>query len=710
LFVGRVKPHSRNILWPLQVLVVASLLGPALFFAYTAWSDHERIEQQAEERIERALDVLQEHTLKAFETIERTIAETNEILRDLTPEQIRAEESRLQRRLRQTQDELPQIEAIWAFDREGHPLVSSTIFPVPPGLDNSDRDYFRAQAAGDSGTYIGSMITAKIGGFRFFVVSQRRPSPDGAFNGVIAISVRPEHFRDFYARMSKGIADSFGLIRADGEFLARYPSREEPMRLSPTSGLMRAIRQNAESGHVTGVSQIDGVERRIGYRRVPGFPVYVQVGIETAAIWRELRTTMAGLLAFGIPATLILFCLSLYALFRTKGFYAEVDRREIAEAALKQAQRLEAVGHLTGGVAHDFNNLLMVVQGNVDRLRRYPADERQKRSLDAIETAATRGANLTRQLLSFSRQQTHEPEVVSLSRYLPDLQEILRSSLRGDITVEIRVPEDVWNAKVDLNELELAILNIAVNARDAMPKGGHLTIAARNAVLSEQDGLGIRGSFVALSLSDTGCGIPADLLPHVFEPFFTTKEVGKGTGLGLSQVYGFARQSGGTAKVVSEPGRGTTITLYLPRTTETAADEPVRPAATTQGASQGRILLVEDNPDIAEIARSNLEELGYRVTHVGEPRAALTALARDGHFDLVFSDIVMPGDLNGVDLARSVRERRPDVPVLLTTGYSSVAQAAMDEGFPILRKPYGAEELGSSVRRALAALPLKAAE
>ncbi len=708
MFVGRVKPHSRNILWPLQVLVIASLLGPALFFAYTAWSDRKRIEQQAEERIERALDVLQEHTLKAFETIERTIAETNEILRDLTPEQIRAEESRLQRRLKQTQDELPQVEAIWAFDREGHPLVSSTIFPVPPGLNNSDRDYFRSQAAGDAGTFVGGMITAKIGGFRFFVVSQRRPSPDGSFNGVIAISVRPEHFHDFYARMSRGIADSFGLIRADGDFLARYPLRDEPLRLSPTSGLARAIRQNSEAGHFTSVSQIDGVERRIGYRRVPGFPVYAQVGIETAAIWRDLRSTMTGLLAFGIPATLILFCLSLYALFRTKGFYAEVDRREIAEAALKQAQRLEAVGHLTGGVAHDFNNLLMVVQGNVDRLRRYPADERQKRSLDAIENAATRGANLTRQLLSFSRQQTHEPEVVSLSRYLPDLQDILRSSLRGDIAVEIRVPEDVWNAKVDLNELELAILNIAVNARDAMPNGGQLTIAARNAVLSEQDGLGIRGSFVTLSLSDTGCGIPGDLLPHVFEPFFTTKDVGKGTGLGLSQVYGFARQSGGTATVASEPGRGTTITLYLPRTTASAAGEPVRPAATTQGASQGRILLVEDNPDIAEIARSHLEELGYRVTHVGEPRSALNALARDGRFDLVFSDIVMPGDLNGVDLARTVRERRPDVPVLLTTGYSSVAQAAMDEGFPILRKPYGAEELCSSIRRAIGAPTLRA--
>ncbi|MFC4171715.1 ATP-binding protein [Microvirga sp. GCM10011540] len=705
--MGRVKQKSRSILWPLHVLVVASLIGPALFFAYSAWANHRRIEQQAEERIERALDVLQEHTLKAFQTIERTIAETNEILRDLPPEDIRAGEERLQRRLRQTQDHLPQIEAIWVFDRSGRPLVSSTVFPVPRNLDNSDRDYFRAQAEQDAGTFIGRTITAKIGGIQFFVVSQRRPSPDGAFDGIIAISVRPEHFRDFYARMSQGIADSFGLIRADGEFLARYPSRgTETMRLNAQSTFAQAIRDAPEGGQFTALSQIDGIERRIGYRKVPGFPVYAQVGIETAAIWRELRSAMAGLLAFGVPTTLVLFGLSLYALAQTKSFHAEIERRQNAEAALKQAQRLEALGHLTGGVAHDFNNLLMVVKGSVDRLRRFPADERQKRSLDAIENAALRGAGLTRQLLSFSRKQTHEPAVVNLPRYLSGLQDMLRSSLRGDIAVEVRVPDETWNVKVDPSELELAILNIAVNARDAMPNGGSLRIEARNVSLSGADPLDIGGSFVALSLSDTGSGIPADLLPHVFEPFFTTKEVGKGTGLGLSQVYGFARQSGGTAVATSEPGRGTTITLYLPPTMKPATEDADRAAPAPRPDGQGHILLVEDNADIAEVTRSNLEELGYRVTQAADPRSALDVLGSGARFDLVFSDIVMPGDSNGVDLARTIRDRYPGLPILLTTGYSSMAQTAMDEGFPILRKPYDAADLDDSIRRSLSARSL----
>lgn len=707
--MSRVTPKSRTVLWPLQLLVFASLLGPTLFFAYTAWDDYHRISQQADERIERALDVVQEHSLKAFQTIERTMAETNEVLRGLTPEQILAEEARLQSRLKRTQDALPQIEAIWVFDKAGRPLVSSTIMPVPRDLDNSDRDYFKVQAEQDAGTFIGRIITSKVGNIRFFVVSQRRPTQDGSFDGIVAVSVRPEHFREYYERISRALADSISLIRSDGEFLARYPSRgDEPLQLAPGNMLLPAIQSSAQSGLITAVSQLDGIERRIGYRKVPGYPIYVTTGVETASLWRDLWLRMGQLLAFGLPATLGLFAISLLALQRTRSFHAEVERREMAEAALKQAQRLEAVGHLTGGVAHDFNNLLMVVKGNVDRLRRYPMEERQKRSLDAIETAAGRGASLVRQLLSFSRQQTHEPEIVDLSRYLLDLQDMLRSSLRGDIAVEMRLPPGLWNTKVDLNELELAILNIAVNARDAMPDGGRLLIEAWNLSLRDPDLVGVQGDFVALSITDSGCGIPEDVLPHVFEPFYTTKAVGKGTGLGLSQVYGFARQSGGTATALAEAGRGTTITLYLPRTLEAAAGGNVHLPEPPIRAGHGHILLVEDNLDIAEVTRASLEESGFQVTHVTDARGALAALRPGAAFSLIFSDIVMPGDLNGVDLARIVRSQHPSLPVLLATGYSAVAQTAMDEGFTILRKPYDAVELNAAIDKILGVVALKA--
>ncbi len=707
-FVGRVTPKSGTVLWPLQLLLIASLLGPGLFFAYTAWDDYRRIHEHTDERIERALDVVQEHSLKTFQTIERTMAETNEVLRGLTPEQILAEEARLQRRLKRTQDAVPQIEAIWVFDKAGRPLVSSTILPVPRDLDNSERDYFKVQADQDAGTYIGKTITSKIGDIRFFVVSQRRPTQDGSFDGIVAVSVRPEHFRDFYGRIPRGIADSFGLIRSDGEFLARYPSRgNEPMRLNPQSGFIGSIQPNQEAGRFIATSQIDGIGRWIGYRKVPGYPVYVQVGVETAVVWWELWSRMRWLLAFGLPATMGLFAISLLALRRTRSFHAEVERREMAEAALKQAQRLEAVGHLTGGVAHDFNNLLMVVKGNLDRLRRYPMEERQKRSLDAIETAAGRGASLVRQLLSFSRQQTHEPEVVDLSRYLLDLQDMLRSSLRRDIAIDMRLPPGLWNTKVDLNELELAILNIAVNARDAMPDGGQLLIEGWNLNLRDPDVVGLQGEYVALSLTDTGSGIPEDVLPHVFEPFNTTKDVGKGTGLGLSQVYGFARQPGGTATALAEPGRGTTITLYLPRTIEAASDASDRDHEAPIRSGHGHILLVEDNADIADVTRASLEEIGFHVSHAADAQSALAVLRSGARIDLVFSDIVMPGALNGVDLARIIRREQPTLPVLLATGYSDVAQAATDDGFTILRKPYDLAELSACIDRVLGFTPLK---
>ena len=705
----RVPATNPNVLWPLRLIAIASVVGPALVLSYAGWTNRRAIDLRTSERIERALDVVQEHAHKALQTIERTIAETNEVFRGLSDDEIRADERRLSLRLKRTQDVLPQMQSIWAFDRSGRPLVSSTVLPVPRDLNNADRDYFRAHVEQDAGTFIGDIVQARVGNFRFFVVSGRRPErPDGGFDGVIAVSVLPDHFREFYRRLSGGVADSIGLIRADGTFLARFPQvLDRPERLNAQSRFVQAIRLAPEAGLFTATSQVDGVERRIGYRKVPGYPVYVQAGVETAAMWRELRDIMLGHLVFGVPATFAMFGLALYALRRTRGFHEEVTRREVAETALKQAQRLEAVGQLTGGVAHDFNNLLMVVQGNVERLRRsFTGDERNRRALDAIDTAAKRGASLTSQLLSFSRRQTHEPTPIDLARRLPQLHDMLQSSVRGDIAIEVRAPEDLWLTKVDLSELELAQLNLVVNARDAMPAGGRLTIAAQNVALSDSGTVGLAGDFVALSLTDTGVGMPPDVLARVFEPFFTTKEVGKGTGLGLSQVYGFARQSGGTATIASQPGRGTTVTLYLPRSAETseppAGEKPdLRQSRRPDG--RGRILLVEDNPDVAEITRGHLEDAGYEVL-LARNAAEATALLRRGGFeiDLVLSDIVMPGDLNGLDLARSVHsEFAGKMPVLLVTGYSDVAQAAADEGFPVLRKPYDSVQMREALAKAI---------
>jgi len=368
-----------------------------------------------------------------------------------------------------------------------------------------------------------------------------------------------------------------------------------------------------------------------------------------------------------------------------------------ANERLAQAQKMEAMGQLTGGVAHDFNNLMMVVGGQTELLRRHLADDtRAQRALDAIEIAARRGQELTRHLLAFARRQRLNPVAVSLTERAGALKELLSTSVGSMIDVQVDLPDELWPVQADQGELELAILNLTVNARDAMPNGGTLTISGENVTLKggEVDPE-LKGDFVALTVHDTGAGIPADILPRVFEPFFTTKEVSKGTGLGLSQVYGFAQQMGGYATISSELGVGTSITLYLPRSrSEPMAEEAGRePAHEPRGAN---ILVVEDNPEVAEVSAALLEQLGNRTTVVTSAAAALKALAEGEPPDLVFSDIVMAGDMDGIQLARRIREDYPDVPVLLATGYSKAAERLADE-FPILAKPYQMAQLSQAV-------------
>jgi two-component system, NtrC family, sensor kinase len=448
--------------------------------------------------------------------------------------------------------------------------------------------------------------------------------------------------------------------------------------------------------------QLDKVDRRIGYRKLSDFPLYVLAGVEKSAMIGDWFGDISSHLIFGVPLTAFLYAGLALALRRTRRLYDEADRREMAEGALRQAQRLEAIGQLTGGVAHDFNNLLMIISGSAQRLRRELTDEKYTRLLDMIGTATQRGETLTRQLLTYSRKQTLSPEVVDLSHRLPLIRDLLTRSLRSDIEIKVDVPDTICAVRIDPGEFELAILNLAVNAKDAMPGGGTLTLRAKAVTLKgEATEEGLAGDFVAIRVADTGHGIPADILTRVFEPFFTTKEVGKGTGLGLSQVYGFAKQSGGTATVSSTEGRGTAITLYLPRCHEAPAVEA--PLVVTEAPSEaaGTVLLVEDNADVAEVGAGYLRQLGYRVRSVANAQAAIAALRLDPDVDLVFSDILMPGGMNGLELAREIAERFPRIPVLLTTGYSASAQDAVRQGVIVLQKPYDLESLRRNIHEAV---------
>jgi PAS domain S-box-containing protein len=379
------------------------------------------------------------------------------------------------------------------------------------------------------------------------------------------------------------------------------------------------------------------------------------------------------------------------------------ERREAGAALervqhqLAESQKMDALGQLTGGVAHDFNNLLMVVTGHIQLLKKSTAqDPRAARAAQAIEHAAERGANLTSQLLTFARRARVDPRSIYLRERIDAMREVLTSGLGRGIRFVVDVAPDVWPVTVDVSEFEIGLVNLMVNARDAMPEGGTVTITAENVLLDDEPALP-GGEYVALLVEDTGVGIPEDVLARVFDPFFTTKPVGKGTGLGLSRVYGFAHQAGGTVKIASTLGKGTALTIYLPRAAGDAPSAADDPAPEEEIARNGTVLLVEDNPDVASASIGLLEQLGYSVRWVPNAEIALEAMDKNG-VDIVFSDIVMPGRLDGLALARLIRQRYPKMPILLATGYSETAQNARAD-FPILRKPFRVAELSRALAR-----------
>ncbi|WP_369723196.1 ATP-binding protein [Bradyrhizobium sp. LLZ17] len=365
---------------------------------------------------------------------------------------------------------------------------------------------------------------------------------------------------------------------------------------------------------------------------------------------------------------------------------------EAMQKQLAESQKFDALGQLTGGVAHDFNNLLMIISGSLHMLKKGAADDpKLHRAISAIETATKRGAALTSQLLTFARRQSVNPQPIDFAERIAAIREVLDAGVGSSVRLAFDIDREVWAIRTDASELETALLNLVINARDAMPEGGTVTISARNLVLDETL---LRGEFVAIGVADTGLGIPSDVVDKIFEPFFTTKPIGKGTGLGLSQVHGFAHQAGGTVKVASELGKGTTFTILLPRGT----DAPVRETAEVPSfRGSGTVLLVEDNPDVAVVSVGLLEQLGYRVRRVPDAEAALRELEHNG-VDFVFSDIVMPGKMDGLSLAHHLRQVHPGLPILLATGYSEAA-ADVRGDFPILRKPYEIHELSEAIAK-----------
>ncbi|WP_451982437.1 PAS domain S-box protein [Azospirillum endophyticum] len=398
-----------------------------------------------------------------------------------------------------------------------------------------------------------------------------------------------------------------------------------------------------------------------------------------------------------VPAEGYLYCVA-------RDVTAEREREaelEHARELLRQSQKMEAIGQLTGGIAHDFNNLLQAVSGCLQMIgRRAGGRPGIPPLLDAGRQAVDRGARLVQQLMAFARKQSLRPEPFDLRDRLLGMNGLLERALRADIHVSMELAPGLWGAEADPVQFELALLNLAVNARDAMPGGGRLIVAAANVTFEERTPDGLVGDFVRIRVSDTGTGMTPDIAARVFEPFFTTKEIGKGTGLGLSQVYGFARQSGGTASVESRPREGTVVTMLLPRARREAVQADILVEQTASSGSNARILLVEDDLVVAPVVTAALTDMGYSVIHATTGREALERLCGGVPVDLLCTDVMMPGHINGVELAREAQALLSGLPVVLTTGYTEDIGGM--EGFRVLAKPYRIEDLAAAIEAELA--------
>jgi signal transduction histidine kinase len=688
----------------LKVMMVASVAIPVAVFSYASWVAYHKAYAHADEQLWANLGVVAEHATGQFQSVDLTFAGIGVLVDDLTDDQIKAAKPAL----RKLEKSAVAVGAILITDKDGRPLASSAVSPLPGDVSVADRDYFLAQKDQDAGTFVGKVMELRVGRGIFFAVSRRRALRDGQFSGVIMVAVEPKIFTDFYAQLARDSGAGFSLARSDGAILARYPPPPDGItQFGPQSGFRLNVASHPDGAIVTTDNSIDGVQRRIAFRKLGYSNLYVSDGIGIDTIVADWLRTMAQHLYFGLPATLVLMALVLMTMRRTRELYAEAARRELAEQALRQSQKMEAVGQLTGGVAHDFNNLLTIIIGNLGIAKRGIVEARSERALDNALIGAQRAAQLTQRLLAFSRQQPLDPKTVDANKLIMSMADLLTRSLGENIALETIGGAGLWMVEADVSELESTLLNLALNARDAMPDGGKLTIETSNAYLDDEycrhhDGVS-PGQFVLIAVSDSGVGMPPEAIERAFEPFFTTKEPGKGTGLGLSQVYGFMKQSGGHVKIYSERGEGTTIKLYLPRH---YGEEKIAAVEEPAGSDRGRgetILIVEDDEGVRQYASEILRDLNYQVIEAKDAASALRLLEADKPFDLMLTDVVLPGK-NGRELADEVARRRPEVKVVFMTGYSRnaiVHQGRLDPGTELISKPLIEATVARKIRQVL---------
>ncbi len=716
---------------PFRRLALAVVVLPLALFCAGAGLSLSRTLDEARTRVSRLAQVVHEHGQKVFEAQALVMDQAESIVAGLSDAAIRAQQADVNARLLNLRLRLSQVDDVRIIGADGILLAASRPQPLTRP-DYRDRDVFKilrdnASTAGEP--FVSDVRASQIRNQSIFIVARRRLLGDAdssGFSGIVLVTVSPDYFRTFYADVARTVPSSISLFRGDGDRLARYPDLLEiGSRINTIASFLRAAKGAPDGGVYDADDASDGRDRIVAYQKLSGVPVYVGVGVERATVIRQWAGAMAPYLILGASAVAILLALVRVAQGRMLGegralarLRAETARREETEAQLRQSQKMDAIGRLTGGIAHDFNNLLTVVSGSLDLIGRRvgESDPRLTRLLANARDGASRAATLTRQLLAFARRQPLDPRPTDTDKLVTDLASLLQRTLGESITVETVLAGDTWPAMVDPPQLENALVNLAVNARDAMRDGGRITIRTANAIVDVADVPGTRaiapGQYVMISVTDTGIGIAPDILDQVTEPFFTTKPTGQGTGLGLSQVFGFVRQSGGNVTIDSEVGVGTIVRLYLPRYAGTfVRPEDVGPVAERPDAAGGvTILVAEDDADVRVLTAESLTEVGYRVVTAENGADALNRLAHEPDVRLLLTDVVMPV-MDGRALADAAHKMRPELPVVFMTGYTPnaiVHDGTLDRGIHLLTKPFTLQQLTEKVENALAEIAAKA--
>jgi signal transduction histidine kinase len=653
--------------------LVASIVIPLAFFCLYGYYTYERALSETGQSLERLARVIDEKANTVLSINRELISRIEDMLGSGDEDFIARSESELHDKLARLAQSHAQIAALSVLDSRGRLVLSSRLFPAP-NVSIGDRADFIATRDSRATFHVSMPERGRVKNTDIIDTLSARFAKDGRFLGEISIAVRRDYLIGFYRELATSdrhlvLADAF----AQGK----------------STGLMRYL------------SPLDNDEKLAAWRRVGDYPVYAAAGFAIRDIrlaWWRRDVSIASIALIPCIALWLLIGFSLRRLKAEEAAWhnwrGELSLRRSAIAATRRLQRMGALGNLVASVAHDFNNLLMVVTANMEMARRKGFNGLEK-EVTAVERAATNAQSLARRLLSVARRQPLQMQVIRLDRWMAELEPLVRASVGDKVTFGTRAPDTTWPVRVDATELTSALINIAVNAKDAMPNGGDFRIDCSNVRYADtHDGLGA-GEYVVISCRDSGIGMRPDIARQAFEPLFTTKGAGAGTGLGLAQVLAMTEQAGGTARVNSAWGFGTTIDIYLPHWTgeaEALADAP-HVEAIEHTALSSTVLLVEDNEEVAAGLCAVLDVLGWQARHAASGDAAKQMLEAGNAFDLVLSDIQMPGNYDGIRLAEWIKATRPTQPVTLMTGYADQLDEARRTGFAILAKPFNIDDL-----------------